>query len=276
MWRVFNLAAPSIILPPFTDPFGDDYPVSVPVDAPLSPADLMRFNRDHYEGTQFDLSVGIAAGPFGWVDRYDGYPNPPMNMTTLRAGGFERAISLFRTSYSFVTVSRASVPDALALMWFTQYAPSSACFTPFYVGASNPPRPYMRGSLFKFDAETSFWNFNAVGNYAAHMYQYVIADVKAMQLKLETAAQADVDEFESKLIAELHKTKGGWPLNRSAAKDEEITKKLTHFQDSHAQNVVDTWKNMLPQLMTVHHDGYTAQNLTSPRIVMRRNGYPYW
>lgn len=135
----------------------------------------------------------------------------------------------------------------------------------------------MRGSLFQFDAETSYWNFNAVGNYAAHMYQYVIANVKAQQSLTESHAQSDVDQFESQFIADLKKLqKGGWPSNKSVANDKSLVEKLTDFQDKHGNNVVQTWKNLLPKLMTKYHDGYTAMNLTSPRIVMKRNGYPKW
>ncbi len=36
----------------------------------ITPADLMRYQRDHYEGTDFDLTKGPAAGPYGNPDRY--------------------------------------------------------------------------------------------------------------------------------------------------------------------------------------------------------------
>lgn len=119
---MFSLLAPSIVLPTNTDGYGDDYPFSVPVDPSIdfSAHTLMAINRDHYEGSQFDLTQGLAAGPFGTPDRYDGAPNGGMNRTVLMSGGFERAISLFRTSYSFVSVPRSNVPDILSMMWFTQ------------------------------------------------------------------------------------------------------------------------------------------------------------
>ena len=65
IWRIFSLVAPSIILPADTDPLGSDYPFSVPVDRPLAQADLMRVQRDHYEGTAYDLTQGLASGPYG-------------------------------------------------------------------------------------------------------------------------------------------------------------------------------------------------------------------
>jgi dipeptidase len=59
-----DLVAPSLHLPPVTDLLGSDYPFSVPVDKVVSPADLMKIQRDHYEGTAFDLTKGIAAGNY--------------------------------------------------------------------------------------------------------------------------------------------------------------------------------------------------------------------
>ena len=63
VWRVYNMLAPSITLPAnSSDEWGDLLPFSVKVDEPIGPEDLMRVQRDHYEGTPFDLTKGLAAG----------------------------------------------------------------------------------------------------------------------------------------------------------------------------------------------------------------------
>jgi dipeptidase len=63
---VQSLVAPSLGLDPETDMLGSTYPFSVKVEgAPLGPEDLMRLQRDHYEGTPYDLTQGPGAGPFG-------------------------------------------------------------------------------------------------------------------------------------------------------------------------------------------------------------------
>jgi dipeptidase len=62
VWRVLSLAAPSANLPLASDPLGDVYPFSIKVDSPLSAQDMMRFQRDHYEGTEIDMTKGLAAG----------------------------------------------------------------------------------------------------------------------------------------------------------------------------------------------------------------------
>ena len=82
----------------------------------------------------------------GDPNRFDGAPQPADNLTRtdIIQGSYERAISLFRTSYSFVAVARPAVPDVLALLWFAQYAPSSSSYTPLYVRAVQAPPTHSR------------------------------------------------------------------------------------------------------------------------------------
>lgn len=112
VWRVFSLVAPSLRLSPDTDAYMSDYPFSVQVERVLTPQDLMEIQvlplglgrpedelmdclssqRDHYEGTAFDLTQGIAAGPYGDPNRFDVAPQPADNLTSLDLiqGGYER------------------------------------------------------------------------------------------------------------------------------------------------------------------------------------------
>ncbi|RHX97403.1 hypothetical protein DYB25_013002 [Aphanomyces astaci] len=69
-WRVYTLANPSLDLSPYTDAFGTTYPFSVETAGLLDASDLIRFQRDHYENTTFDLTQGPQSGPYGNPDRY--------------------------------------------------------------------------------------------------------------------------------------------------------------------------------------------------------------
>lgn len=144
VWRVFNLVAPNLKLPAHTDALANDYPFSVKPEKLLTPQDLMRIQRDHYEGTEFDLTQGVAAGPYGDPNRFDPAPVDGVTFDAVIKGAYERSISLFRTSYSFVAQSRAEVPDELALMWFAPHAPSGSSYAPFYVKSETVPKPYKR------------------------------------------------------------------------------------------------------------------------------------
>ncbi len=103
----------------------------------------MNINRDQYDGSEFDLSQGPDAGPFGDTMRYP--PRSEMKdkenginkLENSQALGFQRPISLWRTSYSTVTQSRRGLPNAVgAVTWIAQYAPHFASFLPVYAAAN--------------------------------------------------------------------------------------------------------------------------------------------
>jgi len=271
VWRVFNLVAPSFFVPADTDLYGSDYPFSVKVDRPLYPADLMRIQRDHYEGSQFDLTKGFAAGPYGDPNRFDmaAQPDDNMTMTDIIQGTYERAISLFRTSYSIVVQARPDAPDQLALLWFSQYAPSSANYAPLYLAAADVPLPYKRGTLFKYETTVPFWNFCAAGNYAARFYKFAMTDVTALQQQIQGATIEAVRGLERAAKDTLLSSAGA---DGAAA----VSAALTAFSDEQALSITALWRELLGQLITKYHDGYRAEGLDKPSISMHKLFYPKW
>ena len=65
------------------------------------------------------------------------------------AGTFERAISIFRCSYAWVSNPKKDQPRALGTVWFGQYAPSASGFSALYAGISKVPAAFATGSLYK-------------------------------------------------------------------------------------------------------------------------------
>lgn len=71
IWRVFDLLAPSLRLDPDWGYLQEapTYPQAVVPEQPVSVRRFFGLLRDHYEGTPFDLTAGLAAGPYGSVRR---------------------------------------------------------------------------------------------------------------------------------------------------------------------------------------------------------------
>ena len=128
VWRVLDRVNPDLALSPWvTKGFEDvkngsyatDYPFSIKPKCPLTLQDVFALYRDHYEGTQFDLTTkGVAAGPYGdpnrFIGQYDGNQN---NITENQHmyGAWERPISVFYQGYTYVNQLRPrtqGIPEA--------------------------------------------------------------------------------------------------------------------------------------------------------------------
>ncbi len=76
-WRVQNRVNPDLGLSPWVeDGYTTTYPFSIEPKNKLSLEQVFGLYRDHYEGTEFDLTKGIAAGPYGDPHRFVGKYDP--------------------------------------------------------------------------------------------------------------------------------------------------------------------------------------------------------
>lgn len=266
VWRVLSFAAPSLNLPIETNANGDDYPFSVKVETLLTPEDLMRYSRDHYEGTKYSTTEGLAAGPYGDPNRFDISSNGNMTLIDAMQGEFPRTISLFRTSYSLIAQSRSQVPNELSLFWFAQYAPDQSTYTPIYVASETLPLSWMRGSMHKYDPSSAWWNFCVVGNYASRFYKHAMVPVRALQKKLSDSLLNDVIQLENQLL--------NLP---TITYKETVIQRLTTFTIEKGEYVSSAWRDLFPQLLTQYRDGYIISGLDQPYVTIGKMFYSeYW
>lgn len=277
VWRVFTLLDPDLRLDPYTDNYASNYPFSVKPKTPLSQKDLMNLQRDHYEGSEFDLTQGLAAGPYGDPERWDPAPQEGLpEMMDVLQGSYERAISLFRTSYSIVCVSRGHLPDSIgALLWFSQYAPHTSTYSPFYLLSTDAPAAFTRGSLFKYDSSVSFWNFLSCGNWASRFYRFAQPTVKGVQDELEKAYISESQILETAALELLSQCQSEDNCDEKDVNGQ-VTAMLTEFTLTKGQQTTDTYRELFPQLIAMFHDGYSALQLDQRDIKMTKMFYPKW
>lgn len=198
--------------------------------------------------------------------RWDRAPNGNLTEAKLDTGSFERAIDMFRTVVSIVATPRSNVPDELSLVWISQYAPSRSVYVPFYV-VGETPTPYSKGSYSKYDPTVAYWNFAAASNWAARFYEHAVPEIQTTQQNLETKFANEITKLESD-VTKLLKSK-------DHSKSEAI-QKLSEFTNNAGNEAVHTFNELLPHLITTYHDGYKAEGLDQPDIVMNRLFYPEW
>ncbi len=256
LWRAYSLLAPSRVFKPWVkNQYTREYPFSVKPDKKVSVKDLMAIHRDHYEGTEFDLTKGLAAGPFGTPNRYAGGEGEKQVK-----GRWERAISLNRTSHSIVVQSRGWLPASIGgIAWFGHDAAYSTCYVPFYAGITKMPKPYMTGSITEFSRESSWSAFNFVSNWADLMYSHMIKDINAAQKRLEGKAFAMQPKVE-KAARELHEIDPNLAVEY-----------LTDYCIKHANAVIQEWWKLADYLIVKYSDG----QINIPKVD-KGVGYPAW
>ena len=266
VWRVFSLANPSLELPAWVeDGFTEAYPFSIKPAKKLTVADAMALHRDHYEGTEFDMTKGLAAGPFGSPTRFYG-PYDSLQGTATSAdrkmeGAWERPISMYYTGFTYVCQARDWLPDAIGgVAWIGLDVPYTTCYVPFYAGVTDLPQSYQTVDPQEFDRSKAWWAFNFVANWAEIKFQYMAKDILAKQKEIETL-EMEIQAAVETAASELYQKRP------SLAR-----KFLTDYCTDNANRVVGQWWELAEMLIVKYDDGY----LSSQEKPGQEVGYPKW
>ncbi len=256
-WRAFSLMAPSRNFK-LTSQEGD-YPFSVKPDKKMSVQDVMAIFRDHLEGTDYDLTKGMAAGPFGNPNRW---PTPKdVRPENQKDKDWPRAISMFRCSYSFVAQCRDWLPDPIGgLLWFGEDAPDTTCYVPLYCGVTKVPAGWSQGKRHEFDPNSAWWAFNFVNNWAVLRWDAILKDVNLEQARWEKSffsKQAEVEAEAEKLYKES---------------PEKAVSYLTDYSYDAMEKVEKAWWTLAWNLVGKYQDGYVMSSEGKQEKV----GYPTW
>ena len=262
IWRITQKLKPSMHFSPWvSDGFTKEYPISFRPDNKLSVSDIMALHRDHYEGTQFDLTKGLAAGPFGCPYRFNGpYDGSSENISEDKKmwGAWERAISVYNVGYIYVNQARSWMPDPIGgICWYGPDKPYLTCFVPFYVGISELPSAYETCDISKFDRNSAWWTFNFVSNLAGLKFSYMKQDVIDVQQKNESRELLEALSIDDEA------------LSLYAENPEQVVSLLTQYCMENSQKVLTAWRDLSDLLVVRYADGYVNIPKLSESV-----GYP--
>lgn len=258
VWSVFRRAAPSLNLSSdwiLAVPGAKPMPWAVKPDRKLTTKDVMELMRDHFEGTELDMTKDIGAGPFVLPYRWR-----PMGF---KVDGVdyvnERAISTQQTGYSFVAQLRSFLPNPVGgVLWFGVDDTYSTVYTPMYCGIREVPKSFAVGTadFSAFSWDSAFWVFNFVSNWAYSRYSDMIVDIRRAQDELEGRFLAEQPEVEKEALR-LH------AASPAAARDY-----LTKYSVAAGDMVFARWKKLGDHLLWKYMDGNvrdTQGNVTHPK-----------
>jgi len=228
-------------------------PLWVKPDKQISVYDVMNAMRDHYQGTDLDMTKDWGAGPYVCPVRWR-----PLTFKVNGKTYFnERAISTQQTGFSFVTQSRSNMPEDLGgIFWFGVDDNYTTVYMPMYTAINQVPSNFAvgNGDMMTFSDSSGFWIFNQVSNFAYTRYKDMIQDIQPVQKELEQgylSTVADVD----KTALELYK--------EDPKKAKEF---LTDFCLKIGKNTFDRWKQLYGFLFTKYMDGNIKTSVPGSRI----------
>lgn len=246
VWSIFRRAAPSLELSADYHrgvPGAEPYPLWITPDQKLSVADVMALMRDHYEGTAFDMTTGIDAGPFGTPNRW----RPMTWEVDGSTYSWERPISTQQTGFSFVSQSRAWLPDPIGgVYWYGLDDTFTSVYVPLYAGITRLPQSFTVGRLDRFSWDSAWWVFNFVANIANLKYSYMIEDIQAVQRELEGRFFAMQPVIEKTALA------------LAESNPELLGEYLSQYSVGQAEEVVRRWRELGEELLATYNDGYVA------------------
>ncbi|OAV71273.1 Dipeptidase A [Bacteroidales bacterium Barb4] len=217
-------------------------PLYIKPDRKLSVEDVQTAMRNHYEGTDLDMTNDAGAGPFKVPYRWRPMHFNVDDTTYLN----ERAVATQQTGFVIVPQMRNWLPDAIGgILWFGVDDADMAVFTPLYCSIQAAPECFRvgNGDLLIFSWTSAFWMHNWVANMAYHKYSYMIKDIRSVQHELEGGFRQTLPAID-KAALELY---GKSP--------EEAVKFLTWFSTTTADNATARWKKLGEYLLVKYIDG---------------------
>lgn len=200
VWSYYNAHADGMekYLQWINEGSGEVMPLWIKPDNKLSADDLKAMMRDHFEGTPFDMTKDVGAGPYAVPYRWR-----PM---TFKVDGkeytHERAIATQQTGFSFVACLRGNMPDYLkGLLWFGTDDANTCVYLPIFCSVRNVPASLGHGDTNTLDWNANFWVNNYVANQAYNRYSQMIPDIRRVQKELEDSIKADVAVVEEQARA---------------------------------------------------------------------------
>lgn len=241
-WRVFDLVAPSMKI----EDNAKEYPLFVKPDKLLSVDDIFKISGDHFEGTQYDLTKGPAAGPFG---------DP---LTNYGLASRQRPIGIPLTAYVHIGQVKAWLPrEFRGISWYGYGSVGHTYITPLFPAMEKLPDFYAVGSRYEtFRRDSGWWTNTYVQQMVGLRYSEAIKDLRALRdPKMQSVyTQTSVLQEAAATMYRNGDTKGAVKL-------------MSDF----CYNTAVTWQRDWLELGDRLFTKYAAE-----RIGFSSSGYPQW
>lgn len=232
-------------------------PLWVKPQTKISVQNLKDFMRDEFQGSDLDMSKGLAAGAFGSKLR-----NSPLTFKLDSVEyGHERPVATQQTAFSLVAQMRSWLPNYIGgVLWFGVDDAACNLYVPLYCGIDSVPYCYSpkNGDLLSYSSTSAFWVYNGVSNFAYNKYSSILPDIKKVQSHWEKDFAALVPAVD-KLAIDMS--------------ENEARSYLTKFSIEQAEKSTEAWKRLGEYLLVKYLDG-TVKKEHNGQFVKNEFGIP--
>ena len=239
-------------------------PLYVIPEKKVSLADMQERMRDHFEDTPLDMRNDIGAGanhvPYRW--------RPMDYKVDGKSYVHERAIATQQTGWSFVSQSRADLPDAVGgVLWFGTDDTNTCVYMPFYCSMTEVPFELRHGNgdMNTFSNESNFWMNNWVANQAYNRYDLMIPDIRKVQSRLENKYISSRPERE-KYLAALAET----------GQHDALAAEVNTEGANIAKEATDAYRDLARFLLVRYMDGNRKKIDENGKFIYDENNHPIY
>ena len=244
---IFSTLAPSLNLSMDME----ELPFSIKPDAKVSIRDVMRYYRETYEGTEFDMTRNLVVADTRARTSGDGQgpemvKSPIVNpwsirdlaelANTLEPGTVEinRTIAVARCSYSQIIQARDWLPPEIGTVaWFSFDNPGQSPRIPIWAGVTELPESFKIDCQHKYRTDSACWWYRRANRLAMIKWGWARKYIEGAVREYEQRAFDELPMIEQKAL-ELMRGEGG---------DDPMAyrKFLTRYADGFARATMQKW-----------------------------------
>lgn len=255
---VLNSLAPSLNLS-FD---AEELPFSVKPEKKLSPRDVMKYFRETYEGTDWDMTrnllVTVKEKDKDGKETEKKVKSPVINnwmsndlrtlLNEIKPGLIERqrTIAITGCSYSHVIQCRSWLPDEVgAVAWFSFDNPGQSPRIPIFSGTMSLPSSFSICGQQRYRTDAAIWSFREANRLATVNWS-----------RGRTLIEPAVKEFEDKAFEELPAVEKKVVDLIKEGKNEDAKKYVTAYTNSFAGAAMSKWEEMKVALWGMFGRGF--------------------
>jgi dipeptidase len=238
-----------------------ELPFSVKPEKKLSPRDVIKYFRETYEGTQWDLTKNLEINLKSWdingnVTEKNAKPSFAsgwmnreliLQLNKLKPGIVENRYTIAQNfcSYSHIIQCRSWLPDEIgAIAWFSFDNPALSPRIPIFSGVMSLPVSFSICGQQRYTPDAAIWSFRETNRLATINWA-----------RGRTLIEPAVKEFEDRAFEEVPIVEKKYTELVKAGKNEEAKQYITSYTNNFAYAAMKRWEEMKGPLWSMYSSG---------------------